>query len=86
MDSRSFASQTGVNDYVWMRHGGWSWVMPYITGLYAICLQINSTLSVAEFSDAIVTTADTIIVDNLGSQVPIILVNPVELIKYFSEK
>jgi hypothetical protein len=57
-----------------------------MTGLYAICLQINSTLAVSEFSDAIVATAGTMIVDNLGSQVPIILASPVKLIKYFSKK
>ena len=82
MDSRSFASPTGVNDYAWVRIGGWSWVMPYITGLYAICLQINPNIIVEEFSNALSATADTIIVDNLGSKVPIHIVNPIKLSEY----
>lgn len=86
MDSRSFASQTGVSDYTWQRQGGWSWVMPYMTGLYAICLQINSSLTIKEFSDALLATSDTITVDNLGSKVPVLLVNPVKLTEYLSRR
>jgi hypothetical protein len=41
MDSRCTASPTGINDYVFYREGGWSWSIPYIAGMYALCAQVK---------------------------------------------
>jgi hypothetical protein len=41
MDSRTTAASTGDQDYVFYRHGGWSWVTPYLAGLYALACQVR---------------------------------------------
>ena len=41
MDSRTFASWTGENDYSYGAPGGWSWAVPYLAGLYAMAAQVK---------------------------------------------
>jgi hypothetical protein len=45
MDSRTAAASTGDEDYVFYRHGGWSWVTPYIAGLYALACQVKPDIT-----------------------------------------
>ena len=45
MDSRCTASHTGLNDYVFYRHGGHSWAIPYIAGLYALACQVKPEIT-----------------------------------------
>jgi hypothetical protein len=45
MDSRCTASPTGNNDYVFYREGGWSWSIPYIAGMYALCAQVKPSIT-----------------------------------------
>ena len=41
MDSRTTASPTGPQDYVFYRSGGTSWTAPYLAGLYALACQVK---------------------------------------------
>jgi hypothetical protein len=45
MDSRTTAAPTGGRDYAFYRHGGWSWVTPYIAGLYALACQVKPDIT-----------------------------------------
>jgi len=45
MDSRTYASYQSTQDYAWGRIGGWSWSIPYIAGVYALCAQVNPDIT-----------------------------------------
>jgi hypothetical protein len=45
MDSRTTAAPTGDGDYIFYRHGGWSWVTPYLAGLYALACQVKPDIT-----------------------------------------
>ena len=45
MDSRTTAAPTGGRDYAFYRHGGWSWVTPYLAGLYALACQVRPDIT-----------------------------------------
>ncbi|MBN2018849.1 MAG: S8/S53 family peptidase [Sedimentisphaerales bacterium] len=49
MDSRTTAGPTGVNDYVFYSQGGWSWSIPYIAGMYALCCQADPDITPGRF-------------------------------------
>lgn len=86
MDSRSTASPTGDDDYVFYRKGGLSWTVPYIAGLYALACQVNPNITPEIFWEEALNTSDTITVNNgkkeesLGK-----IVNPVRLIEKIEE-
>jgi hypothetical protein len=56
MDSRTTASFTGVDDYVFFSIGGGSWTMPYLAGLYALAVQVKPGISPEEFLSLAVET------------------------------
>jgi subtilisin family serine protease len=58
MDSRTTASPWDTEGYIFYRVGGWSWVAPYLAGLYALGLQVNPDLTPSEFATALYTTGD----------------------------
>lgn len=58
MDSRTTASPTGLSAYAFYRTGGWSWVVPYLEGMYALGLQVKPSLTPAEFYQAALATGD----------------------------
>ncbi|GLC31317.1 S8 family serine peptidase [Clostridium omnivorum] len=60
MDSRTVASPTGEEDYVFYRNGGWSWSIPYISGLYALACQVNPDITPEKFWEAALSTGDII--------------------------
>ncbi len=81
MDSRSTASPTGTNDYVFYRTGGMSWSVPYVAGLYALACQVNPNITPDVFWKEAFRTSDTIQVDNNGSKDLLgKIVNPQKLI------
>lgn len=49
MDSRTTAAPIGTSDYVFYRAGGWSWVVPYLLGVYAMALQVEPDLTPDQF-------------------------------------
>jgi len=59
MDSRCTASPTGLDDYVFYRHGGLSWAIPYIAALYALACQVNPNITPELFWAKALETSDT---------------------------
>jgi hypothetical protein len=81
MDSRCTASPTGENDYAFYRSGGWSWVAPYIAGLYALACQVKPDVTPQEFWKAALDTGDTVKVKKDGQTRSLEkIVNPARLI------
>ena len=60
MDSRTTASPTGNNEYVFYREGGWSWSIPYIAGVYALAAQVKPSITPDEFWALALKTGQTI--------------------------
>ena len=82
MDSRTTASPTGNNDYVFYRMGGWSWSIPYIEGLYALACQVKPDITPDIFWTKALQTGDTINVQYNGKAYEFKkVVNPMKLIE-----
>lgn len=81
MDSRSVASPTGVDDYVFYRRGGLSWSIPYIAGLYALSCQVKPDITPEEFLKAAMDTGETITYGDTIKYELSKIVNPEKLIK-----
>jgi len=60
MDSRTTASPTGKNEYVFYRTGGVSWAIPYIAGMYALAAQVKPQITPQEFWKIALETGQTI--------------------------
>jgi hypothetical protein len=81
MDSRTTASPAGTGEYVFYRHGGWSWSIPYIAGIYALACQIDPAVTPDRFWQLAMQTGRTIQVvrdDQVHALGPIL--DPVALI------
>ncbi len=60
MDSRTTASPTGKDEYVFYRTGGVSWAIPYIAGMYALAAQVKPQITPQEFWKIALETGQTI--------------------------
>jgi hypothetical protein len=67
MDSRTTAGPCGDTDYVFYADGGWSWVVPYIAGLYALACQVNADINPEQFWEAALRTGTTISWEHAGA-------------------
>jgi subtilisin family serine protease len=82
MDSRTTASATGAQDYVFFRGAGKSWPTPYIAGVYALAVQVDPLITPERFWALALETGRTIQVQHEGrlfSLGPV--VDPAALIK-----
>ena len=81
MDSRTTASFTGVQDYVFFSIGGGSWTMPYLAGMYALAIQVQPTLTPENFLSLAIKTGRKISYAN-GDTVIVLspVINPITLI------
>ena len=82
MDSRTTAGFTSTEDYAFYRAGGWSWIIPYLAGVYALAVQVQPEITTQRFYDLAMQTGRTIqipIGGELQSFGPII--DPVALIE-----
>jgi hypothetical protein len=79
--SKTTASPTGDSDYVFYRSGGWSWVIPYISGLYALSCQVKPDITPEVFWNTALETGypKTIVKANKNYMGKI--VNPEKLIE-----
>lgn len=66
MDSRTTASPTGTEDYVFYREGGWSWSIPYLAGTYALAAQVKPDITPEEFWETALHTGRTIQLQHVG--------------------
>lgn len=55
-ETKTTASPTGTSDYVFYRQGGWSMVMPYLAGMYALACQAKPDITPQVFWDAALKT------------------------------
>ncbi|MFB0919710.1 MAG: S8 family serine peptidase [Oscillospiraceae bacterium] len=62
MDVRTTADFTSGDGYVFYSDGGWSWVAPYLAGVYALACQVKPDVTPEEFWNAALETADTLTV------------------------
>jgi hypothetical protein len=77
MDSRTTASPTGAQEYVFYRMGGISWSVPYLAGLYALAAQVDPQITPERFLTLALRT---------GRRFPYgIIVDPVALIKVIQQ-
>lgn len=81
MDSRCYASPTGINDYSFGRQGGISWTVPYIAGLYALACQVNPETSLGLFWLEAISTSDMVSVWDSNQEKLGKIVNPTKLIE-----
>lgn len=81
MDSRTAASPTGTDDYVFYRMGGWSWSIPYIAGLYALAVQVDPTVTPERFWSAALSSGSPLIIEREGLSIDVgRIVDPAGLI------
>jgi subtilisin family serine protease len=60
MDSRTTASFTGADQYVFYREGGMSWSVPYVAGVYALAAQVDPTITPERFWSLALDTGRTV--------------------------
>jgi hypothetical protein len=86
MDSRTIASPTGTEDYVFYREGGWSWAIPYLAGMYALSAQVKPEITPDEFWEIALRTGKTIKIRHNGQDYELgIILNPHALIDALKE-
>jgi len=71
MDSRTTASPTGIDEYVFYRIGGMSWSVPYIAGVYALAVQVDPAITPERFWALAVRTGRTIELSRKGMTKPL---------------
>lgn len=59
MDDRTTADMSG-DTYVYYADGGWSWTVPYVAGMYALCAQVKPDITPELFFAAAMESADVI--------------------------
>ena len=58
-DFRTTASNDGDDTYVYWGEGGFSWAIPYVTGLSALAWQVNPDLTFDQIMDKLIETKTT---------------------------
>jgi len=87
MDSRTTASPTGTEDYVFYRQGGWSWSIPYLAGMYALAAQVQPEITPEEFWRAALNTGRTIQIQHEGKEYEFgVILDPQALIEALKDK
>jgi hypothetical protein len=86
MDMRTVAGTNDAKSYVYTRSGGFSWVVPYVAGLYALCAQVYPNIDPEIFWDTLEKTAvlKTVDLDGDGNaEYGMTIANPFELVTAF---
>lgn len=82
MDSRTTASPTGGEDYVFYRIGGWSWSIPYLAGVYTLAAQVKPEITPQEFWETALDTGRTIQIQHNGKDYEFrVILDPQSLIE-----
>jgi hypothetical protein len=82
MDSRAPAGPAGPDDYALYASAGWSWAVPWISGLYALACEVKPEVTPREFWSAALRTGRTIRVTRDGETAELgTLADPVALIQ-----
>lgn len=87
MDSRTIASQTGTEDYVFFSQGGMSWTPPYLAGMYALAVQVKPEITPEEFWETALKTGRTIQIQHDGKDYEFgVILDPQALIEAIKSK
>jgi subtilisin family serine protease len=87
MDSRTTASPTGTEDYVYYRQGGWSWCIPYLAGTYALAVQVKPDITPEQFWENALNTGKTIHIGHRGRDYKFgVILDPQALIEAIKSK
>jgi len=87
MDSRTTASPTGTEDYVFYREGGMSWAVPYLAGMYALAVQVKPDITPEEFWAIALKTGKTIQLQHDGKEYEFgVILDPQALINTIKSK
>jgi subtilisin family serine protease len=87
MDSRTTASPTGIEDYVFYREGGWSWSIPHLAGMYALAAQVKPEITPEQFWEAALKTGRSIPIQHAGKEYQFgVILNPQALIQEVKSK
>lgn len=87
VDSRTTASPTGMEDYVFYRQGGLSWAVPYLAGMYALALQVKPDITPKEFWKIALRTGKTIQIQHAGKDYDFgVILDPQALIEAIKRK
>lgn len=82
MDARTYASFTAPTDYAFEASSGLSWAVPWLAGMYALCLQEVPDLTPEKFIKTAFETGDTISFDyNEKSYQLATVINPEKLLQ-----
>lgn len=82
MGARTTASPSGIDEYVYYRTGGGSWCPPYITGLYALAVQVDPAITPERFWSLAARTGRIIEFERNGKRRRLgPIINPVRLIR-----
>lgn len=87
MGSRTTASQTGVDEYVYYRLGGMSWATPYLAGMYALAAQVKPDITPEQFWETALQTGKTIQLQHGGKEYEFgVILDPQALIEALQSK
>jgi len=85
IDSRTTASDEGIDEYVFDRGGGSSKAPPYIAGVYALAVQVDPDITPERFWALAARTGRTIELKRKGKRRPLgPIIDPVRLIRQVS--
>lgn len=81
MDARTYASWWSADGYEYNASGGLSWSVPWLAGLYALCLEKNPSLTPDEFISTAFETGITRTIEHDGKSYELgTIIDPVALI------
>jgi subtilase family serine protease len=87
MDSRTTASPTGKEDYVFYAQGGMSWTVPYLAGMYALAAQVKPDITPDVFWETALKTGRIIQLQHNGKDYEFgVILDPQALIEALKTK
>ena len=82
MDARTYASWYTTDGYEFASSGGLSWSVPWLAGLYALCLQVDDDLTPEHFIEAAFETGTIRTIEYQGKSYEFgTIINPAALIE-----
>ncbi len=82
MDSRTVASPSSPDEYAFFRAGGWSWITPYLAGVYVLAAEVDPEITPERFWELAMSTGRTIELEQNGKIIPFgPILDPLALVK-----
>lgn len=82
MDNRTYASCTKTDGYEYCAHGGVSWTVPYLAGVYALCVQKSPAITPEEFWEKTMSTGTIQTIEYDGKEYELgTIIDPVKLLE-----